>query len=825
MKKTIDFCGRPLTIETGEMAKQANGSVFITYGETAVLTTATCGKSNRDDIDFLPLSVDYQEKFSANGRIPGGFFKREGRLGEREILISRMTDRPIRPLFPKGYARETQVATTVYSFDQVNDSDLLGITGASAALHVSDIPFMGPIGAVRVGKIDGKLTLNPTIDQMESSALDMTVAASRDAIVMVEGQADQLPEAEILEALQMAFDGIQPLLDLQDELRAEVGKENFEVTAPEVNTAAVEKITAMVEGKIEETLNIKGKIERYKAQHDLKEETKKALLDESEDNAEIASMVGSVIHDLIGDKMRAQIVNSKTRMDQRSITDIRQITPRVTVLPRAHGSALFTRGETQALVSATLGTSDDEQRIDSMSGESKRNFMLHYNFPSFSVGEVRPNRGPGRREIGHGALATKALTPVLPNPDEFPYTIRILSDVLESNGSSSMATVCGGTLSMMDAGVPLKSSVAGIAMGLIKEENDFFVLSDISGDEDHLGDMDFKLAGTRDGITAVQMDIKVSGIGWDIISQALEQAKQGRLHILDKMDEALSGPREELSQHAPRLETIELPKDKIREVIGKGGETIRRLTEESGAKIEINDDGTAVIASSDADSLAKAKQMILDIITDPEVGAIYTGKAVRLMEYGVFVQLMPGNDGLLHVSEMKSDGGRINDVSEYIKEGDMVEVKVLEIDRGGKIKLTQYLNDDERPVRAERPRMEKYDRDDRDRGGDRDRGFSGRGRADRSSRDRGGRDRDGRNDSRGGRDNDRGGSRDRNDRDRSSTMRQRTDRDREGYQSRDRNERGGRDRDRDRNNDRNDRGGRDRDHNHNDDRDQRKRRF
>jgi polyribonucleotide nucleotidyltransferase len=512
-------------------------------------------------------------------------------------------------------------------------------------------------------------------------------------------------------------------------------------------------------------------------------------------------------------------------MDQRSITDIRQITPRVTVLPRAHGSALFTRGETQALVSATLGTSDDEQRIDSMSGESKRNFMLHYNFPSFSVGEVRPNRGPGRREIGHGALATKALTPVLPNPDEFPYTIRILSDVLESNGSSSMATVCGGTLSMMDAGVPLKSSVAGIAMGLIKEENDFFVLSDISGDEDHLGDMDFKLAGTRDGITAVQMDIKVSGIGWDIISQALEQAKQGRLHILDKMDEALSGPREELSQHAPRLETIELPKDKIREVIGKGGETIRRLTEESGAKIEINDDGTAVIASSDADSLAKAKQMILDIITDPEVGAIYTGKAVRLMEYGVFVQLMPGNDGLLHVSEMKSDGGRINDVSEYIKEGDMVEVKVLEIDRGGKIKLTQYLNDDERPVRAERPRMEKYDRDDRDRGGDRDRGFSGRGRADRSSRDRGGRDRDGRNDSRGGRDNDRGGSRDRNDRDRSSTMRQRTDRDREGYQSRDRNERGGRDRDRDRNNDRNDRGGRDRDHNHNDDRDQRKRRF
>lgn len=716
MKKTIDFCGRPLSMESGVMAKQANGAVMLQYGETAVLVTATCAKENREGIDFLPLSVDYQEKFSASGRIPGGFFKREGRLGEGEILTSRLTDRPIRPLFPKGYGRETQIAATVYSYDKENESDLLGLIGASAALHISDIPFMGPIGAIRVGKIDGQLKLNPTISEMETSELELLVAASREAIVMVEGSADALPEKEILEALKMAFEGIQPLLDLQDEIRKELGKEKFIVEAPVENTAAIEKITGIVSSKLDELLTIKEKIERYQAIHVYQKQVKADLLAESEDNEEVVSMVGSVVHDLIGEKMRAKIVQEKKRIDQRKTDEIRNITSQVSVLPRTHGSALFTRGETQTLVTTTLGTSDDEQRIDSMSGDTKRNFMLHYNFPSFSVGEVRPNRGPGRREIGHGALATKAISAVLPTKEEFPYTIRILSDVLESNGSSSMATVCGGILSLQDAGVPLKAPVAGIAMGLVKEGNDFFVLSDISGDEDHVGDMDFKVAGTKDGITAVQMDIKVTGIGWDIVEQALEQARQGRVHILGKMAEALETNRTELSKHAPRLETIEIPKDKIREVIGKGGETIRRLIEEGGAKIDINDDGIATVASSDAESLERTKQMIMDIIEDPEVNKIYKGKVVRIEDYGAFVNILPNSDGLLHVSEMVTEGeGRIN-VHDVVSEGDELEVRVLDIDRMGKVKLTQYLNDEdrpERPARESRPRRGQNDRGDR----------------------------------------------------------------------------------------------------------------
>ncbi|MCB1198427.1 MAG: polyribonucleotide nucleotidyltransferase [Bdellovibrionota bacterium] len=724
MKKTIDFCGRPLSIETGVMAKQANGAVMVQYGETAVLVTATCSKSDREGVDFLPLSVDYQEKFSASGRIPGGFFKREGRLGEGEILASRLTDRPIRPLFPKGYGRDTQIAATVYSFDKENESDLLGLIGASAALHISDIPFLGPVGAIRVGKIDGQLKLNPTIAEMDHSDLELIVAASREAIVMVEGAANQLPESEILEALKMAFEGIQPLLDLQDEVRRELGKEKFVVQAPVVNTEAIEKITGLVSSKLDELLTIKNKIERYQAIHSFEKKVKEGLLVESEDNQKVADLVESVVHDLIGAKMRTKIVTEKKRSDERKTDEIRNITSQVSVLPRTHGSALFTRGETQALVTTTLGTSDDEQRIDSMSGESKRRFMLHYNFPSFSVGEVRPNRGPGRREIGHGALATKALAAVLPGTEKFPYTIRVLSDVLESHGSSSMATVCGGALSMLDAGVPLKAPVAGIAMGLVKEDNQFFILSDISGDEDHVGDMDFKVAGTKEGITAVQMDIKVTGIGWDIVEQALEQARVGRIHILGKMAEALETNRSELSKHAPRLETIELPKEKIREVIGKGGETIRRLTEEGGAKIEISDDGIATIASSDADSLARTKQMIMDIIEDPEVGKIYKGKVVRIEEYGAFVNILPNSDGLLHVSEMISEGGGRINVNDVVKDGDIMEVRVLEIDRMGKVKLTQYLNPEdrpERPARESRPRRDQRN-DQRGRGGrDRDR--------------------------------------------------------------------------------------------------------
>ena len=757
MKKTIDFCGQPLTVESGVMAKQANGAVMITYGETSVLVTATCSKSNKEGINFLPLSVDYQEKFASSGRIPGGFFKREGRLGENEILTSRLTDRPIRPLFPKGYGRETQIMATVYSFDGLNESDVLGLIGASAALHVSDMPFLGPIGAIRVGKIDGQLKLNPTIKEMERSDLELIVAASREAIVMVEGSADVLPEAEILKGLQMAFEGIQPLLDLQDELRKEEGKPKFEVTPPVEPTDSIKKITGMVSSKLDELIGMPDKIKRYQAIYAFEQEVKQKLMSESEDQSDIAALVPSVVHDLIGEKMRTKICSQKKRADDRDMDQIRSITCDTSVLPRTHGSSLFTRGETQSLVTTTLGTSEDMQRIDRMRGESKRHFMLHYNFPSFSVGEVRPNRGPGRREIGHGALATKALLPVLPTQDEFPYTIRVVSDVLESHGSSSMATVCGGALAMMDAGVPLKAPVAGIAMGLVKEGTDFFVLSDITGDEDHVGDMDFKVAGTKDGITAIQMDLKVTGIGWDIVEQALEQARVGRLHILSKMSEALASSRVELSKHAPRLETIKLPKEKIRDVIGKGGETIRRLIEEGGAKIEISDDGIASIASADATSLAKTKQMILDIIEGAEINKVYKGKVVRIEDYGTFINLLPNTDGLLHFSEMiNEDGARIN-VFERFKEGDEVEVRVLDIDRMGKVKLTQYLNDADRPARPPR--------ESRDFGGQRDGGSrfgGGGGDRDRGGRsDRGGQRGGGSRFGGGGGDRDRGGRSDR----------------------------------------------------------------
>ncbi|MCB0327763.1 MAG: polyribonucleotide nucleotidyltransferase, partial [Bdellovibrionales bacterium] len=588
MKKvSIEINGRTLSIESGRMAKQANGSVWIQYGETAVLTTAVTGKSNRDDIDFFPLSVDYQEKFASAGKIPGGFFKREGRQSEREILISRLTDRPIRPLFPKGFQRETQIISTVFSFDKVNESDILSVLGASAALHISDIPFMGPIAAVRVGRVDGELVCNPTLAQMENAELDMVVAGSRDAIVMVEGEASQLPESVVLEALQLAHKQIQPLLDLQDELKKALGKEKIQVQTPEERISDFQTlVTERALPKIREAFGIKEKIARYQQIETFQKELIDALAEENEEYADRGKEIKGIVHDLIGQEIRKDIVENGRRMDDRSPETIREITGEVGVLPRAHGSALFTRGETQALVSATLGTSDDEQRMDSLMGESTRRFLLHYNFPAFCVGEVKPMRGPARREIGHGALAHKALMQVVPSKEEFPYSIRVVSDVLESHGSSSMATVCGGSMALMDAGVPLKAPVAGIAMGLIKEGDQFFVLSDITGDEDHVGDMDFKVAGTQTGVTAVQMDIKVTGISWDVVEKALEQAKQGRLHILGKMAQALPESRQQLSQHAPRLESFEIPKDKIREVIGTGGKVIRGIIEETGAKVE-----------------------------------------------------------------------------------------------------------------------------------------------------------------------------------------------------------------------------------------------
>lgn len=722
MKKvSIQFCGRTLSIETGRMAKQANGSVYIQFGDTTLLTAAVASNSAREGIDFFPLSVDYQEKFAAAGKIPGGFFKREGRLSEREILICRLTDRPIRPLFPETFRNETQVTTTVFSFDKENETDVLSILGASAALYISDIPFTTPIAAVTVGMIDGKFVCCPTTTQMKESTLELTVAASREALVMVEGACSELSEKQILEALKFAFENIQTLIDLQEELKKQVNVQKMPVVeAVNKNADTEKKILGMLEGPLAEaaTQFAKNKIARRQRMNEVKKEVSEKFVAQNPDLADKASLVSKVAEDYFYSSSRKGIASKQTRSDHRKLDEVRNISIDVGLLPRTHGSALFTRGETQALVTATLGTSEDEQMIDSVVGKSDRTFMLHYNFPAFSVGEVRPNRGPGRREIGHGALAQRAITPMLPTKEQFPYTLRVVSDILESHGSSSMATVCGTALALMDAGVPLKAPVAGIAMGLIKEDGKFFVLSDISGDEDHIGDMDFKVAGTRKGITALQMDIKVTGLSWDIVEKALEQACAGRLHILGKMEEALNAPRTELSVHAPRLETIQVKKDKIREVIGTGGKVIRGIIEATGAKIDINDDGLVTIASADGEALAKAKAMVLAIVEDAEVGKVYTGKAVRVTEYGAFVNILPGKDGLLHISEMDTKGERINDVVAFLPEGTEMTVKVLDVDRMGKIRLTQFL-DKVPEAREERPRS------DRPRGGDRDRPRSG----------------------------------------------------------------------------------------------------
>ncbi|MCC7460798.1 MAG: polyribonucleotide nucleotidyltransferase, partial [Proteobacteria bacterium] len=709
MKKvTIDFCGRPLSIETGRMAKQANGSVYIQYGESSLLTAVVAAPTAKEGQPFFPLSVDYQEKFAANGRIPGGFFKREGKQSEREVLISRLADRPIRPLFPETYMNETQITTTVFSFDKENETDVLSVLGASAALYISNVPFTTPVGAVTVGMIDGQMVCNPTISQMAESTLDLTVAATRDALVMVEGATNELSEKQVLEALQFAFKNIQTLIDLQEELKKQVGEvKKMEVPAAKEKGADEQKAVAMLDAPFTSTMSINNKIQRRAKLWEIQKEVETKLTAE---NAEFPKgLVAKVADELFYNKARQGISDRQLRPDGRKLNEIRNISIDVGLLPRTHGSALFTRGETQALVTTTLGTSDDEQMIDLMMGQSDRHFMLHYNFPAYSVGEVKPNRGPGRREQGHGALAHRAITPMLPEKTEFPYTLRVVSDVLESHGSSSMATVCGATLSMMDAGVPLKAPVAGIAMGLIKQDGKFFVLSDISGDEDHIGDMDFKVTGTKNGITALQMDIKVDGLSWDIVEKALEQAKEGRLHILGKMDEAIRSPRTELSKHAPRLETIQVKKDKIREVIGTGGKVIRGIIEATGAKIDINDDGIVTIASSDGEALEKAKAMVLAIVEEAEIGKIYTGKAVRVTEYGAFVNILPGKDGLLHVSEMDGKGERINDVEAFMPEGTEVTVKVLDVDRMGKIRLTQDLDKEPAPA-EERPRRDRNDR-------------------------------------------------------------------------------------------------------------------
>jgi polyribonucleotide nucleotidyltransferase len=683
-KVEADFHGRRLSIETGRVAKQAGGAVLVQLGETVVLVTATASRMPREGIDFFPLTCDYVEKTFAAGKIPGGFFKREGRQAEKEILTSRLIDRPTRPMFPKGFRCETQVIATVLSHDRENDPDMVSILGASAALSLSDIPWNGPIAAVRVGRVGGSLVINPTTTQLADSDLNLIVAASREAIVMVEGGARMLPEAQLLEALFAAHDAAQPLIDMQEELVRQAGKPKRQVEPPALDAALEAAVQEYALPKLRAALAKPVKQERY------------AALDETHDEAQVTlggddparqKLVGELVDKVKKQVVREAIIREGRRVDGRGLTDVRPISCEVEVLPRTHGSALFTRGETQALVVTTLGTSSDEQKIDALIGEHYKKFMLHYNFPPFSTGETKFLRGPGRREIGHGALAERALLPVLPDEADFPYTIRIVSEVLESNGSSSMATVCGGSLSLMQAGVPVKAAVAGVAMGLIKEGEEVRVLSDILGDEDHLGDMDFKVAGTRDGVTAVQMDIKIGGVTRAIMQQALEQARAARLHILGKMDEALPAARPELSTYAPRIVTLRIKTDRIRDLIGPGGKTIRGIVEETGCKIDVEDDGTVLVASSDGTSMQRAIDRIRGLTAEAEVGKIYRGTVRRVVDFGAFVEIMPGTDGLVHISQLANE--RVRQVSDVVREGDVIDVKVLEVDKSGKIRLSR----------------------------------------------------------------------------------------------------------------------------------------
>ncbi len=685
MKKLeLDFHGRPLSIEVGKLAKQADGAAIVRYGETVTLVTAVAAKEVKLDTDFFPLTVDYQERTFAAGKIPGGFFKREGRPSEKEILTCRLIDRSLRPLFSEGLRCETQIIATVLSADRENDPDVVAMLGTSIALHVSDIPFNGPLAGVRVGRIDGRWAINPTQTQLQDSDTDIFVAGTRDAIVMVEGGGKMVPEDEILEALFTGHAAIQPLLDLQEEFRREIGKPKRHVPLATRDSTVVHRIEELAQEKLKQAVEIPEKQLRYKRFGEVKNEVVTAALEEFPHKEKD---IKGAFEDLKRDTFRNLIVQQGRRIDGRSLKDIRPITCEVQVLPRTHGSSLFTRGETQALVVTTLGTASDEQKIDALIGEHYKKFMLHYNFPPFSVGEVKFLRGPSRREIGHGNLAERALLPVLPVEDSFPYTVRIVSEILESNGSTSMATVCGGSLSLMDAGVPVAAPVAGIAMGLIKEGEHVRILSDILGDEDHLGDMDFKVAGTPEGVTSLQMDIKISGVDRDIMRQALQQAREGRLHILNIMGQTLSAPRAAVSGHAPRIITLKVKPEKIREIIGPGGKVIRGIIEATGVKMDVEDDGTVMIASSDEAASRKAIEMVQKIAAEAEIGKIYKGTVRKIVDFGAFVEILPGTDGLIHISQLAPE--RVRKVSDVLKEGDEVMVKVLEIDKQGKIRLSR----------------------------------------------------------------------------------------------------------------------------------------
>ena len=682
----LDVAGRTLRLETGRVAKQADGSIWASYGDTVVLATAVASQNAKPGVDFLPLTVDYQEKAYAAGKIPGGYFKREGRPSEKEVLTSRLIDRPLRPLFPEEYYFETQVIASVLSSDRTGSSDVIGITAASAALAVSNIPFLGPIAGIKIGRVNGKLVVNPDLETLKSSELDLVVAGTADAVMMVEAGANELPEATMLEAIELAHAEIKKIVAKINELRVLSGnKPKRAVATEEIAPDLAAQVKAVVAQGIRDAIMIPNKTARQERLDLILKDAIEKLKQPDDPNRE--RHIKIVFHGLEYTEVRNMILEKGSRADGRGPADIRPITSEVGVLPRTHGSALFTRGETQSLAVVTLGTTDDEQRIDALEGEYTRTFMLHYNFPPFSVGEARPLRSPGRREVGHGALAERALKPVIPSKDEFPYTLRIVSDILESNGSSSMATVCGGTLAMMDAGVPIKEPVAGIAMGLIKEQDRVMILSDILGLEDHLGDMDFKVCGTKRGVTALQMDIKIGGITPTLMHQALEQAKSGRLHILSCMQKALEAPRGNMSAFAPRIFTMKVKQDKIREVIGPGGKMIRGIQADCGVKINIEDSGIVTIASVDNASLEKAKEMISRIVEEVEIGKTYLGTVRKIMDFGAFVEVLPGTDGLVHISQLAHH--RVKSVADEVSEGDQILVKVLEIDRQGKIRLSR----------------------------------------------------------------------------------------------------------------------------------------
>jgi len=682
---SVEIDGRPLYVETGRVARQASGSAVVTFGETVVLVTAVSTDEVREGIDFLPLTVEYQEMSYAGGRIPGNFFRRDmGRPSEREVLTSRLIDRPLRPLFPDNYHFETQVIASVLSTDRENEADVLAMLGASIALEISDIPFQGPIAGVRVGRIGGKLVLNPTLSEQQESDINLIVAGNKAGIVMVEGGAKFVSEDEIVDAIFYAQRAIGPLLDMQDELRRAVGKPKRIVPPESIEEDLLNKMEMTATPLLEKVIITADKKER---QAKRKEALDKVLGELSESFPDKEAQIKDKFYELEKKMVRRMVLEDKRRIDGRSFTDVRPIDSIVGVLPRVHGSALFTRGETQAMVLTTLGTELDEQKIESIYGDQFRSFIFHYNFPPYSVGEARRLTGPGRREIGHGALSRRALMPVMPDKEKFDYCVRVVSEILESNGSSSMASVCGGSLSLMDAGVPVKDAVAGVAMGLMSEGDNIAVLTDIIGDEDHYGDMDFKVTGTHDGITALQMDIKIEGLSKGILSKALQQARGARLHILEKMNKTIAKPRKHISEHAPVVTTVEIKPEKIRLLIGPGGKTIRNICSETGARVEVDDSGKVYIAAPDKESSEMAVKMINEIAQEAEIGKIYMGKVTKIMDFGAFVEIFPGTDGLIHISQL--DRQRVNKVSDILKEGDEVLVKVLDVDENGKIRLSR----------------------------------------------------------------------------------------------------------------------------------------